>query len=109
MPTPRRSDNQSMTHSYSETIDTIALDDFDESVDFIKIDIEGMEDQALRGAKLVFEKSKPVVFIEILKTDKVFVLDFFKNHNYRGFQVGDNLLALPEHWPIQIQGLHSLF
>jgi len=75
---PRLSDNQSMTPSVSEIVDTIILDEFDEAVDFIKMDIEGMEDQALRGAYRLFEKFLPIVFIEILRTDRDFVLDFLK-------------------------------
>jgi len=42
------------------------------------MDIEGMEDQALRGAYRLFEKFLPIVFIEILRTDRDFVLDFLK-------------------------------
>ncbi|MBM3637559.1 MAG: FkbM family methyltransferase [Alphaproteobacteria bacterium] len=41
---PRLSDNQSMTPSVSEIVDTIILDEFDEAVNFIKMDIGGMED-----------------------------------------------------------------
>jgi len=41
---PRLSDNQSMTPSVSEIVDTIILDEFDKAVDFIKMDIGGMGD-----------------------------------------------------------------
>ena len=106
---PRLSDNQSMIQSHSEVVKTMALDNFDEAVDFIKMDIEGMEDQALRGAYRLFEKYLPIVFIEILKTDRDFVLDFFKSRRYRGFQAGGNLLALPHNFPVPVQGLNALF
>jgi len=106
---PRLSDNQSMTRSHAETVNTIALDEFDEIVDLIKMDIEGMENQALIGAKKLFEKCRPAVFIEILKTDRDFVAEFFKTRGYQGFQVGGNLLALPHNFPVPVQGLHALF
>lgn len=37
--------------------------------DFIKIDVEGMEAEALRGARRVIEKFRPTVFVERGKTD----------------------------------------
>lgn len=44
------------------TLDALALDD----VSFIKIDVEGMEDQVLVGAVQTLQKNRPVVAIEIM-------------------------------------------
>lgn len=41
-----------------------------EKVDLIKIDVEGMEESVLDGAKAMIGKHKPVLFIEHLKSDK---------------------------------------
>ena len=44
----------------------VALDDMDfPAVDFVKIDVEGMEHDLLRGAKQFFAKHNPILFIEI--------------------------------------------
>ena len=107
--TPQLSDNQSMTLSKSEDIKTIILDDFHESVDFIKIDIEGMEDRALRGATTLFDNNNPVAFVEILKTDRHFIFDFFKSRAYQGFELGGNLLALPKQSELNVTGIKKLF
>jgi len=39
-------------------------------VDFIKLDIEGMEEEALRGAERTLARDEPLLFIEILKSDR---------------------------------------
>lgn len=105
----RRSDNQSMVLATTEVVKTIMLDEFDDPVDFIKMDIEGMEDKALRGAINHFDKDRPLAFIEILKTDRSFVCDFFKNRSYNGFSVGGNLLALPKAANIHMRDVQKLF
>lgn len=51
---PIRSDNQSVSIINYEAVEAITLDEFNESVDFIKMDIEGMEDKAFIGSKKCF-------------------------------------------------------
>lgn len=48
------------------TIDSLNLD----KVDFIKIDVEGMEFDVLEGAKNTIEKHKPLLCLEFLKVSK---------------------------------------
>lgn len=79
---PTKSDNQYMTKTRSELVTTICLDQFNEDVDFIKMDIEGMEHLALKGAKKLIEKSRPICFVEMFKTDTDSVKKFFKKNNY---------------------------
>lgn len=93
---PRASDNQDMIKSdRRETVWTTTLDQFDEPVDFIKLDIEGMEDKALRGGKGTIDRHRPACLIEIDKTDTEFVLSFIARRGYRGYLVGNNLMAIP--------------
>ena len=106
---PLRSDNQTMVKNNFEEIATTTLDEFDEVVDFIKMDIEGMEDKAFMGAKLILEKYKPICFIEILKTDVEFLITLFKEMDYLGFQKNADLIVIPIEHQIQINGLNRIF
>jgi FkbM family methyltransferase len=106
---PKISDNQKMIKNNLEDIAVIALDEFDEVVDFIKMDIEGMEDKALIGARKAIETYRPICFIEICKTDVYFVTSFLKEMSYLGFLKDGDLIAVPEEYKIQIEGLNRVF
>ena len=106
---PRSSDNQSMKKVLSESVSTIKLDDFDEPVDFIKMDIEGMEDKALRGAVKTIERNRPIAVVEVGKTDYEFVLNFFRDLNYIGLHKGAALIAIPSELNLTVQGLTRFF
>lgn len=106
---PLRSDNQNMIKDNYEEIKTVNLDSFDEAVDFIKMDIEGMEDKAFMGATSIMQKYKPICFVEILKTDIDYLVDLFKNLDYLGFQKNADLIAVPAFHNIQINGLNRIF
>ena len=84
---PVRSDNQHMTKTATDTVETVCLDDFDEHIDFLKIDIEGMEHVALAGAKKVISASRPICFVEMYKTDIDVVKKFFKKLDYVAYAV----------------------
>ena len=72
--TAQNSDNQNMTKDGSEIVKVITLDSFNEPVDFIKMDIEGMEDKAIEGAKETIDKHHPICFFEIAKTNSDAIL-----------------------------------
>lgn len=65
-----------------ESIPCVTLDSFTEWVDFIKLDVEGMEFQALQGAKSIVEQSRPICFVEVLKSDIIMIQQFFKSYDY---------------------------
>jgi FkbM family methyltransferase len=53
-------------------------------VDFIKIDIEGMEKSALEGAKATISKCKPILYVENDREDKSEALvEFLKSLDYK--------------------------
>ena len=106
---PLRSDNQTMIVNNYEEVATTTLDEFNEAVDFIKIDIEGMEDKAFAGSKLIIEKYRPICFIEILKTDVEYLINLFKEKAYLGFQKNADLIVIPVEHQIQINGLNRIF
>lgn len=78
---------------FSQKVKTITLDTFItkkkiKSVDFIKIDVEGMELQILKKSKSVLKIFKPIFMIEILRDDKnnhKKVFNFMKKYNYLSF------------------------
>ncbi len=84
---------------YSDAaMQTVALKKIDgfnwPRVDFIKIDVEGMELDVLLGAEKTISKLKPILMIEIIKTDKVQVEAFLNRHEYQVFAMGINILAM---------------
>lgn len=80
-----RTDNQYMTKTRTETVKTVTIDQFAEPVDFLKLDIEGMEHLALAGAKKTIDTHRPICFVEMWKTDTETVKRFFKEANYRAY------------------------
>ncbi|OTE98054.1 FkbM family methyltransferase [Crenothrix sp. D3] len=72
------------------SIDSLALP----RVDFIKIDVEGMELDVLEGAKKTIEKFKPQMLIETIKVDKQSLMQHLKDWDYKCYQVGINILAV---------------
>ncbi len=74
------------------SIDSLALD----RVDFIKIDVEGMELDVLRGAEMTLRMCRPRLWIEWIKTNRVVLLDLLAALNYRvELERGMNILAIP--------------
>jgi len=98
---------------HTEKVTTLCLDSFNERVDFIKIDVEGMEDKVLMGAQQSIRNHKPICYLELQKTDSEYVVSFLKNLNYCGYIKDDkgdvNLLAVPHEYQIEINILRKLF
>lgn len=86
---PNWSDNQTMTKSTVETVDVIKLDNFDDVVDIIKLDVEGMEHLVVQGASDLIKRSLPVCLVEVCKTDKIKVSQFFRELNYCAYEIRD--------------------
>jgi FkbM family methyltransferase len=78
-----------------EYVDVVALDDLKlENVQLAKIDVEGMEEAVLTGARQLIERDKPVLVIEWIKSDKQQLVSFCKGRGYRVFSLGMNLLCV---------------
>jgi len=74
------------------TLDSLKLD----RVDFIKLDVEGMEEDVLRGAARTLDRTRPMMQVEWMGLDKGrlprYLIDYL---DYRVFQSGINLLCIP--------------
>lgn len=80
-----------------ETIPVVALDSLQfERVDFIKLDVEGMEEDVLRGAVRTLDVSRPLMQVEWMGRDQGKLPRYLLERlDYRLFQVGINLICIP--------------
>ncbi|MGH6791065.1 MAG: FkbM family methyltransferase [Pseudolabrys sp.] len=63
-------------------------------VDFIKLDIEGMELDALAGATTVLSTHRPIVLVESTKSDRAQVRSRLEGFGYKIIDAGINVLAV---------------
>jgi len=76
-------------------VEAISIDSLKLSrIDFIKIDIEGMEMEALTGADESIARHRPVMLIELIKTDTKALHQWLECHDYVVFKTGINFLAV---------------
>jgi FkbM family methyltransferase len=105
----QKSDNQNMIKSHSEFVKMVTIDYFNEIVDFIKIDVEGMEEKVLEGAKKTIENSSPICFVEFFKSNIENLHSFFKDKNYHVYQTNQDILAIPISLNLEIKGIPMIF
>jgi FkbM family methyltransferase len=87
-----------------QEVQMIAIDDLAlNRLDFLKIDIEGMEMEALSGARQSIEAWKPILMVEKIKSDEAELQRFVTTLGYRTFQVGLNMLAVHASDPVASQ------
>ena len=79
-----------------KTIDSLDL----ERVDFIKMDIEGMELEALEGASATLKRCKPALLVETAKSGREKIYGFLKSHDYRLIKKKIAVYALHKDDPI---------
>ena len=71
-------------------IDGMSLD----RLDFLKLDVEGMEEEVLRGASASIGQHRPILLVERIKSNGQALEAFFAHHGYRSFMTGMNYLAI---------------
>jgi len=72
------------------TIDSLAL----KRLDLVKIDVEGMEVEVLRGAEKSLGSLRPLMIVEAIKADRVALETQLAALGYRCFNFGINILAV---------------
>ncbi len=78
-----------------DAVRMISIDGLDlPRLDFIKLDIEGMELEALEGAARSLARHRPQMLIEIIKTDAAAVRALLEAQGYHCFPIGINMLAI---------------
>ncbi|MCA3261962.1 MAG: FkbM family methyltransferase [Telmatospirillum sp.] len=88
---------QDVDYSAAKTVETTmrAIDSFAlKRLDFMKIDIEGMEMEALAGARNTIAAHKPIMLIEGIKTDLGALTAYLNEMGYRYFTFGINVIAI---------------
>jgi len=68
-------------------------------IDFIKIDVEGMELDVLLGGKKSISRHKPIMLVEVIKSDRSELIAFMTELDYKIFNLGMNMLAIHESDP----------
>lgn len=97
------SDNSLMIKDATETVSCLCLDHFKEPVDFVKLDVEGMECQALAGATQLINEHKPICFVEVLKSDIIKIQEFFKRYDYTLYKYkSDDWIFVPKDSDVEL-------
>ncbi len=79
------------------TGDVIAIDDLQlERLDFLKIDVEGMEMDVLAGAAASIGAHHPPMILEVIKSDREQIELYLTKHGYRYYPFEGNFLAVHE-------------
>ena len=91
---------QNIDYEITKTVPLISIDSLDlKRLDFLKIDVEGMEEDVLYGAKVSIKNNHPIMLIEIIKSDKNKIVSFLEENKYKLFPLGINLLAIHQDDP----------
>lgn len=74
----------------STTLDTYVIKNNIHKIDFIKIDIEGNELNALQGMKNILANQKPILLLEILtKKDLNIIISFLNKYKYKKYYLSE--------------------
>jgi FkbM family methyltransferase len=91
----------------AEKVPAVLIDSLNlNQLDFMKIDVEGMEINALRGAAHTIAKCRPLILLEFLKSDKKILVEWLKNADYIIYSgIGANFLCIPKETGLTIDDL----
>ena len=73
-----------------ETLDGLAL----ARLDLFKLDVEGLELEVLRGGQTTLATLRPILLVELIKSDRSALTELLRSAGYQLFPAGINLLAI---------------
>ncbi|MFM9967523.1 MAG: FkbM family methyltransferase [Burkholderiales bacterium] len=92
---------QTIDYKKTKTVPLISVDSLNlKRLDFIKIDVEGMEEDVLEGAKDSIKNYHPIMMVEIIKSDKSKIETFLVENGYKFFPSGLSLIAIHRDDPV---------
>ncbi|HZQ11565.1 MAG TPA: FkbM family methyltransferase [Pseudolabrys sp.] len=95
---------QAIDYSNTVAVQQISIDALTlPRVDLVKLDIEGMELEALAGAAATIARCHPIFLVESIKTGRETLRTFFADRGYKIADAGINLLAIHTGDPVASQ------
>lgn len=92
---------QEINYKRTQCIPLVSIDSLNlKRIDFIKIDVEGMEQEVLNGASVSIGENHPIMFIEIIKSKRSMIEEFLITHGYKLFLININILAIHQDDPV---------
>jgi FkbM family methyltransferase len=86
---------------HGQVVAMTTIDELDlPRIDLIKMDVEGMELQVLRGGLRSLRRSRPMMLLEHGKTSLADLTEFLTRENYRVIETGRNLVAIHRDDPV---------
>jgi FkbM family methyltransferase len=93
---------QTIDYGRTEQVPLISLDSLAlPRLDFIKIDVEGMEAEVLRGAEAAIRAHRPSMLVEIIKSDRPEIEGLLRGWGYHLYPMQINILAVHETDPVR--------
>lgn len=91
---------QAIDYKKTKPVPLVSIDSLNlKRLDFIKIDVEGMEEDVLAGAESSIKKYQPIMMIETIKSNKSQIENFLQKNGYKYYPMGINLLAVHSNDP----------
>ena len=101
---------QPINRKRAKEVSMISVDSLNlKRLDFLKIDVEGMEADVLRGARGVISQQRPSMIVEYYKSEKEKIIEFFMEFEYKWAEMGFNFVAIHKDDPLSNSGEFSDF
>ena len=91
---------QPVDYEKGTVVDMVSIDSLNTLVDLIKLDIEGMELDALRGAVNTINNNHPIMLIEVIKSNRVELDQWLKDHGYTTYPIGADVVCIHQNDPL---------
>jgi FkbM family methyltransferase len=93
---------QHVTRSTDDKVEVVTLESIEPRLAdklFIKLDVEGMEEDVLQGAKEMLLSKRPLLFVEFIKSNQENLKSILKELDYRIFRTNTDFLCINRQSP----------